>query len=674
MSTISILPLGAGQDVGRSCIVASFSSTGRSVMLDCGMHMGYSDARMFPDFGFLSAKGSTVAVVDAVLVSHFHLDHCGALPAFCKSYRGPVVMTQPTRALCPILLEDFRKLAAPGRRGNTSSNSDWFTQNDIASCLARATTIEVGQTLDLAPDLQVTAYYAGHVLGAVMFLVRSGPQSLLYTGDYNMTPDRHLGGALIPYGLAPDIVITESTYATTVRDSRRARERDFLRKVHDTLQRGGNVLVPVFAVGRAQELAVLLDTYAARMGWTWPMYFTGGLTRKSMEYYRLFVNWTNPNLRSALLDEGPGHTGNRNPFDFTHISTLPSTRPADLDSILTQPGGMVIFSSPGMLHSGLSLDIFTRWAGDARNMVILPGYCVPGTVGAQLLAGPSEGERIIKVPASDDAIGNGAGSKPTTRDVVTRMRVANLSFSAHADGKGIIQLLKAASPSAGVVLVHGDRVKMPPLRDLVHRTVGVPCYMPPNHRMLAVPTRPVVRAAAHADVRGAAERACAATTARRAVDAAVGAAAVGAAITGRHRVATARTPPLAPVSVAIISSSSAAGKGTSVDSSVAAVVLPSALPSVGLSWSLRFVPPLPGRSDDAISTVVVDRLLSTGLLASIVPHTVNTTTAKTMVEVVGTSVVVDLARSRIKWRSASDRATVDAVAAALASHISPPLI
>lgn len=150
--------------------------------------------------------------------------------------------------------------------------------------------------------MEIKAYYAGHVLGAAMFHIKVGNQSVVYTvssarngrlvswfklkksnifiqGDYNMTPDRHLGAAWIDK-CRPNILISESTYATTIRDSKRCRERDFLKKVHDCIDRGGKVLIPVFALGRAQELCILLETYWDRMNLRAPIYFALGLTEK----------------------------------------------------------------------------------------------------------------------------------------------------------------------------------------------------------------------------------------------------------------------------------------------------------------------------------------------------------------------------------------------------------
>lgn len=188
-------------------------------------------------------------------------------------------------------------------------------------------------------DFEVRAFYAGHVLGAAMFQVRVGTESVLYTGDYNMTPDRHLGAASADLLLEPDVLITESTYATTLRDSKRARERDFLRNIHQCVAAGGKVLIPVFALGRVQELCILVEAYWERLRLNIPVYFSAGMAETANAYYRTFVEWTNENI----LDQLP----TRNLFDFAHVRPF-EKHYADL------PGPMVLFSSPGMLHSGFS--------------------------------------------------------------------------------------------------------------------------------------------------------------------------------------------------------------------------------------------------------------------------------------------------------------------------------
>ncbi|KRZ45083.1 Integrator complex subunit 11 [Trichinella pseudospiralis] len=283
-------------------------------------------------------------------------------------------------------------------------------------------------------ELRIKPYYAGHVLGAAMFEVRVGHESIVYTGDFNMTPDRHLGPAEIDR-CRPDVLISESTYATTIRDSKRARERDFLKKVHDCINNGGKVLIPVFALGRAQELCILLESYWERMNLSIPIYVSKGMAEKAVDYYKLFVTWTSEKIKKTFVK--------RNMFDFKHVL------PFD-DSFADNPGPMVVFATPGMLHSGQSLKIFKKWATNEKNMVIMPGYCVQGTVGSKLIAG------IRKLDLE-----NG-----TTLDV--KLSVEYMSFSAHADSKGIVQLIRNCDPRH-VLFVHGEESKMEFLKQKVER-------------------------------------------------------------------------------------------------------------------------------------------------------------------------------------------------------------
>lgn len=452
MPEIRVTPLGAGQDVGRSCILVSIG--GKNVMLDCGMHMGFNDDRRFPDFSYITQNGRLTDFLDCVIISHFHLDHCGALPYFSEmvGYDGPIYMTHPTQAICPILLEDYRKIAV-----DKKGEANFFTSQMIKDCMKKVVPVHLHQTVQVDDELEIKAYYAGHVLGAAMFQIKVGSESVVYTGDYNMTPDRHLGAAWIDK-CRPDLLITESTYATTIRDSKRCRERDFLKKVHETVERGGKVLIPVFALGRAQELCILLETFWERMNLKVPIYFSTGLTEKANHYYKLFIPWTNQKIRKTFV--------HRNMFEFKHIKAFDR-------AFADNPGPMVVFATPGMLHAGQSLQIFRKWAGNEKNMVIMPGYCVQGTVGHKILSGQRklemEGRQVLEV----------------------RMQVEYMSFSAHADAKGIMQLVGQAEPRS-VLLVHGEAKKMEFLRQKIEQEFRVSCYMPANGETVTLPTSPSI--------------------------------------------------------------------------------------------------------------------------------------------------------------------------------------
>ena len=153
-----------------------------------------------------------------------------------------------------------------------------YNSEDVQRCMARCTGLSLHSVHEISPGFTVQCFYAGHVLGAAMFLVRCDGMSVLYTGDYNMTPDRHLGAAMPPMYSRPDVVISEATYATMIRESRRIRERNFFSKVHGCIMDGGKVLIPVFALGRAQELMLLLESYWERMDLNVPIYFSLSLS------------------------------------------------------------------------------------------------------------------------------------------------------------------------------------------------------------------------------------------------------------------------------------------------------------------------------------------------------------------------------------------------------------
>jgi integrator complex subunit 11 len=442
--SIEIIPLGAGKEVGRSCVLAKMA--GKTIMFDCGVHMGYEDERRFPYFNHIAETTDYTPYIDLVLVTHFHLDHCGALPYFTemKGYHGPILMSAPTRAIIPLMLEDFRKVCVE-HKGETN----FYTVEMIKECCAKVRTIELHQTLTIG-DINIRAYYAGHVLGAVMFYVECRGHSVVYTGDYNVVGDRHLRSAWIER-LDPHVIISESTYATKFRELKMRREKVFLKKIMQTIDRGGKVLIPVFALGRAQELCILLDTYWQRAQLECAVHFAGTLTEKANQLYKTFINWCNENVQRVFLS--------RNMFDFQHITQF------DRGTIRSKDP-MVLIATPGMLHGGLSLAVFKEWCEDSRNTIIIPGYCVPGTVGHSLL----KGAEVVNID---------------NKEYEVRCEIQTISFSAHSDHRGILQVLRWVHPD-NVVLVHGEEERMRGLCTEVQNLLGVPCYYPGNYEKLVI--------------------------------------------------------------------------------------------------------------------------------------------------------------------------------------------
>jgi hypothetical protein len=228
----------------------------------------------------------------------------------------------------------------------------------------------------------------------------------------------------------------------------------FLKKVYQTVENGGKVLIPVFALGRAQELCILLEQFWKRMNLgKVPVYFSMGLSEKATNFYKLFLTWTNEKIKQTFME--------RNAFDYEHI------KPFDR-SYADNPGPMVVLATPGMLHAGLSLELFKKWCHSELNTIIMPGYCVAGTTGHKVL----NGLKTIELR-------NGFKAQ-------IKLNVEYMSFSAHADAKGIMQLIRTAQPK-NVMLCHGEGEKMQFLSDKIKQELGIKCYTPANGQTVTIP-------------------------------------------------------------------------------------------------------------------------------------------------------------------------------------------
>merc|ERR1719387_2689903 len=200
-----------------------------------------------------------------------------------------------------MVLEDYIKIS------RIKHGAAFFSHEQMDDCFARAKTLQLHEQLVIG-ELTVTPYYAGHVLGAVMFFLECRGRSVMYTGDFTMVPDHHLSAARVPSGLRPDVLITETTYSTTIRSSKRAREMELCRKIQECLDGGGKVLVPVFTVGRSQEICLLCEKHWARNGLKYPMYCAKGMVEKALAFFRIFSNWASVALRHA-----------EKPFELPHL-------------------------------------------------------------------------------------------------------------------------------------------------------------------------------------------------------------------------------------------------------------------------------------------------------------------------------------------------------------------
>jgi len=425
MDKMVIKPLGAGQEVGRSCHLLEFKD--KRILLDCGIHPGLSGVDALPFTDMIEADK-----IDLLLVSHFHLDHAGSLPHFLQktTFRGKCFMTHATKAIYRWLLSDFIKVS------NIATEQMLFTEKDLENSMEKIETLNFHEEKEVG-GIKFWAYNAGHVLGAAMFMIEIAGVRVLYTGDFSREEDRHLMAAEIPT-IRPDVLIVESTYGTHIHDNREIRENRFTSTIHDIVTRGGRCLIPVFALGRAQELLLILDEFWAAHPELHeiPIYYASSLAKKCMAVYQTFINAMNEKIRRNISVH--------NPFVFKHISNLKGIDHFD------DVGPCVILASPGMMQSGLSRELFESWCTDSKNGCIVAGYCVEGTLAKHILSEPEEITTMsgLKLPL--------------------KMQVSYISFSAHADYRQTSGFIRELKPPH-VILVHGEANEMNRLKSALTR-------------------------------------------------------------------------------------------------------------------------------------------------------------------------------------------------------------
>lgn len=381
------------------------------------------------------------------------MDHAAALTYvmektnFCEG-KGKVYMTHPTKAIYRFLMSDFVRIS------NAGSDRMLFDESEMLASWRQIEAVDYHQEVVISGGLRFTPYHAGHVLGACMFMIEMAGLRVLYTGDYSREEDRHLVQAEVP-PVRPDVLICESTYGTQSLEPRLDKEMRFTSLIHNIIKRGGRVLLPVFVLGRAQELLLLLDEYweAHPELHSVPIYYASSLARKCMSIYQTYIHTMNQHIRSRFHQRD-------NPFVFKHVSNLRSLDKFD------DKGPCVMMASPGFMQSGISRELLERWAPDKRNGVIVSGYSVEGTMARDILSDPDE---IVAM--------NG-------QRIPRRMSVDYISFSAHVDytqNSRFIDEVKAKH----IVLVHGELKNMSGLRAALQsrysdRDEEIHIYMPRN--------------------------------------------------------------------------------------------------------------------------------------------------------------------------------------------------
>ncbi|MGC9209765.1 MAG: beta-CASP ribonuclease aCPSF1 [Acidilobus sp.] len=430
---VRITGLGGFGEVGRSCILIDTAES--RILLDVGFAQSGYGPESYPRF---DAPELRLDELDAVVISHAHMDHVGLAPLLYKyGYRGPIYMTPPTRDIATLLLKDFIDLYA--KEGKEPP----FTLKDLTTMLNHTITVNYDVVTDLSPDAKLTFSDAGHILGSALVHIHIGQGlfNILYTGDIKYYIPAKEGGAL---RLQPpanteyhrvEALIMESTYGGTETPTREEAEQQLFQIVNKTYQRGGKVLIPVMAVGRAQDMMVLLSRAMAEKKIPEMPIYIDGLIYEVTAIYTAYPELLSRDIRDQIMNQG------LNPFISPQMVFVNDQSKRDEAIYSKDPA--IIISTSGMMVGGPIIEYFKRLAEDPKNSLVFVSYQAAGTLGRRIV----EGEREVQL--EDE------GKLRTFKVNLEVNRVEG--FSGHANRSELLAFLRRLTPKPRtIILNHGE--------------------------------------------------------------------------------------------------------------------------------------------------------------------------------------------------------------------------
>lgn len=417
---MKISVLGGGSEIGASCLHVEMAGT--SVVIDAGMRMAGDDA--LPAFGMLEQLPKP----EAVFITHAHADHIGALPVLHGLYPDvPIFATPPTADLMNIMLRDAYKILE--EQCKTAERLMPYTEEQMLATLADVRLFPASQRLTVG-NLKVTLFRAGHILGAVMIFLEGDGESLLVTGDLSFKGGRTIPGAQVPPGIRPDVVVMESTYGNRLHTDRHLEEKRLAETVAEVVAGGGFALIPAFALGRAQEVLLILQDYMDKKQIPeFPIYVDGLVTPVS-RIYRDYPQYLKGPVAHRIRVNGDA---------FLTNGRCHAVEPREREQVLAGKPACIVASS-GMLTGGASVWYAQRLVSSEKNAIFITGYQDEESPGRKLLA-LADGE--------EDTIELNGTAYPVA------CRVDKYGLSAHADAGEMTRFIEAVEPTY-TLLVHGD--------------------------------------------------------------------------------------------------------------------------------------------------------------------------------------------------------------------------
>jgi len=449
---VRVTYLGSGRQVGRSCLLLQTPNS--KILLDCGINPAISEGpEKFPYLN-VSEVGDLNSI-NAIILSHAHNDHAGLIPYLYKmGYKGPVYMTEPTRDIASLLALDFvgvayKQAAAP-----------LFKAEDIKEMVRHSITLDYGEVTDIAPDIRITFYNAGHVLGSaeVHINVGNGLHNMVYSADTNYGKTRMLDPAINHFPRIETLTI-EATYGSRddVLPPRKETEKSFIEMVKRTVERNGKILLPELGLGHAQETVVRVEE-AVRTGELpkIPVYIDGMIWDINA-IHTAYPDFLSASVRNQIFQDN-------NPFVSELLKRIGS--PAERREVL-EGGPCIIIATSGMLVGGASVEYFKNLADNPNNLIVFGCFQAIGSLGRQV----QEGNKEVFI---------NSGGSPERVNV--KMEVQTLKgLSAHSGRNELLQYVSRMNPKPKKIIInHGEASKCLDLASSLYKQYRVETIVPRN--------------------------------------------------------------------------------------------------------------------------------------------------------------------------------------------------
>lgn len=452
--------MGANRTVTGSCYILDCGQA--RIMVDCGLFQGSKEVkeRNYGSFPF-DPTG-----IDFLLLTHAHIDHCGLIPKLYRhGFRGPILATEPTVDLCSVLLPDSAHIQEmeverknrKGRRAGRPLLQPIYTVEEARQCMKHFQPVTYDQVIELAPGLRARFYDAGHILGSAMLKIwyeeKGRELEVVFSGDIG-NPGQPIVNdpAVLP---GADFVIMESTYGGRWHEPNRDNLERLRQVIQETRARGGNLLIPAFAVERTQDLLLDLNILL-QQGEIAPgdIYLDSPLAAAATDIFCRYVNYFDPQAQEmAAAGEQecplmlPGLHLVRTPEESMSLNRL--------------RGGAIIIAGSGMCDAGRIKHHLKHNLWRPECTVLLVGFQAQGTLGRRLL----DREKLVRIHGEEVAV---------------RARIEQIEgFSAHADQQGLLQWVKAMRrPPHHIFLVHGEEEASRTLAELLSQEIGIATSVP----------------------------------------------------------------------------------------------------------------------------------------------------------------------------------------------------